>query len=384
SLHTVGSKVMGTFAYLSPEQLNGEKLDQRSDVYALGAVLYEMISGSKTFPQKLLAELVQKKTRGQFVPLDSTGVQIPRALCNAVDKSLSLDKSKRFTDAGEFDQELMNILQKTTNKPPEDIVCAFMKSPHIVSASESSEKQNDRIIPAVIIGILFIILSTFFYFHRQKVKLPEVAKHEKENVKPVELPVSQDSKKTATISEVQKKSPPPEPKKQTVEQVETDQYSKALKAFESKNYSLSIRLFESIANEQLTQQQRSVKDGALLKSYIKTGDLEKAATFAERVKERDPQILIELSEGHIQQKQFDKALTQLQTAFQNATSRNIKKRSLELQTQIYDARYLSKPNRENKMASLRAWSLLNEEFCSGDNTSAICTEAVEKISRYKD
>ena len=66
SLHTVGAKIVGTLIYLSPEQLNGTPLDHRSDLFSLGTVLYEMISGNRVFPHKSLQELVQKKLKGEL------------------------------------------------------------------------------------------------------------------------------------------------------------------------------------------------------------------------------------------------------------------------------------------------------------------------------
>ncbi len=71
SLHTVGAKIMGTLVYLSPEQLRGSSIDHRSDIFSLGTVLYEMISGKRAFPQKTLTEIVQKKNQGHLCT-DST------------------------------------------------------------------------------------------------------------------------------------------------------------------------------------------------------------------------------------------------------------------------------------------------------------------------
>ncbi|HEX7509984.1 MAG TPA: serine/threonine-protein kinase, partial [Chitinivibrionales bacterium] len=54
SLHTVEGNIVGTMQYLSPEQLDGIDVDHRADLYAFGAILYEMLTGTKTFPQETI------------------------------------------------------------------------------------------------------------------------------------------------------------------------------------------------------------------------------------------------------------------------------------------------------------------------------------------
>jgi serine/threonine-protein kinase len=126
SLHTVGAKIMGTLVYLSPEQLSGKQLDHRSDIFSLGTVLYEMISGSRAFPQKTLTELVQKKTKGQYRPLDSYDIMMPKQLVTVIDKSMALDPLVRPSSAADFGHALFAILRSISDRAPQDIISRYI------------------------------------------------------------------------------------------------------------------------------------------------------------------------------------------------------------------------------------------------------------------
>jgi len=129
SLHTVGSKIMGTLVYLSPEQLNGGSLDHRSDIFSLGAVLYEMITGSRAFPQKTLTELVHKKTSGQYRPLNSHNMVFPDRLVRIIEKSLSLSPNDRYASAAEMGYDIYGVLREISDLSPYDAIVRCMNDP---------------------------------------------------------------------------------------------------------------------------------------------------------------------------------------------------------------------------------------------------------------
>ena len=97
SLMTMDGAVMGTMQYLAPEQIDGKNVGVAADLYALGAILYETITGQKAFPQKNLSHLMSAKTANTFVPLSLFKIKMPgpskrlfKNACNAIPRSVRI------------------------------------------------------------------------------------------------------------------------------------------------------------------------------------------------------------------------------------------------------------------------------------------------------
>ena len=133
SLHTVGAKIMGTLVYLSPEQLNGTTLDHRSDIFSLGTVLYEMITGKRAFPQKTLSEIVQKKTKGIYIPVGQTGVPVPDELSVIIDTSMALDPANRYGSIAALGHELFTTLRLVSDHSPNEIITDYLHDPGCIT-----------------------------------------------------------------------------------------------------------------------------------------------------------------------------------------------------------------------------------------------------------
>lgn len=105
-----GSGVMiGTPEYMSPEQVEGKETDQRSDIYSLGVILYEMVTGRVPFEGDTpFAIGVKHKSEIPRNPQESNA-QIPEDLSRVILKCLEKDKDKRFQSAGEVRLELTGI-----------------------------------------------------------------------------------------------------------------------------------------------------------------------------------------------------------------------------------------------------------------------------------
>jgi serine/threonine protein kinase len=142
SLHTVGGKVMGTLVYLSPEQLNGGALDHRSDIFSLGTVLYEMVTGARAFPQKTLSELVQKKTAGEYKPLSSYGAKFPGRLGQVVGRSMRLHPEERYGSAAEMAYAIYAVLREVSDLPYTDILADYMRDPKSIADWKEPKKTS--------------------------------------------------------------------------------------------------------------------------------------------------------------------------------------------------------------------------------------------------
>jgi eukaryotic-like serine/threonine-protein kinase len=98
SITQVGS-VLGTAAYLAPEQARGEEAGPRADLYSLGVVAYQLLSGRLPYEAASLSELALKQQRNPPPPLDQLNNRVPRELAQTVEAALSIDQENRPGDA---------------------------------------------------------------------------------------------------------------------------------------------------------------------------------------------------------------------------------------------------------------------------------------------
>src|SRR5246500_1379628 len=109
SITQVGS-VLGTAAYLAPEQARGEEAGPRADIYSLGVVTYQLLSGRLPYEANSLSELTLKQQRERPGPLDELNPRVPRELARAVAMALAIDQELRPRDAIAFATTLRNGL----------------------------------------------------------------------------------------------------------------------------------------------------------------------------------------------------------------------------------------------------------------------------------
>ena len=98
SITQVGS-VLGTAAYLAPEQARGEEAGPAADIYALAVVTYQLLSGRLPYEATSLSELTLKQQREAPTPLDAVNPEVPPPLARAVARGLALDAAGRYESA---------------------------------------------------------------------------------------------------------------------------------------------------------------------------------------------------------------------------------------------------------------------------------------------
>ena len=100
--------LIGTPQYMSPEQAKGknQSVDQRTDIFALGAIVYEMLSGRAAFSGDSVVSVILDVVQGTPAPLASLVPSLPPAVVAAVERALAKQPAERFQDVGDFIQAL--------------------------------------------------------------------------------------------------------------------------------------------------------------------------------------------------------------------------------------------------------------------------------------
>lgn len=127
SIHTTDGAILGTMQYLSPEQLEGVEPDVRTDIYSLGTLLYELITGVKVFPEQNVSKLMISKVKNNFTSIGLFETKIPLRLGKLVHGCLVHDRDKRIQNASEFLSKIIAIHKSITPLSPEEILISFMR-----------------------------------------------------------------------------------------------------------------------------------------------------------------------------------------------------------------------------------------------------------------
>ena len=116
TLELTGARVvLGTAAYMSPEQATGDPLDSRSDIFSFGVVLYEMIGGRRPFEGRTTVEVLRQLLAPEEVPVDVIRHRAPDSLVQIVSRALAKDRELRFASVEQMRHELRAV-QPTSSR----------------------------------------------------------------------------------------------------------------------------------------------------------------------------------------------------------------------------------------------------------------------------
>jgi hypothetical protein len=228
SLHTVEGNIVGTMQYLSPEQMDGVDVDARADIYSFGAILYEMLTGTKTFPQDTITNLMKRKIMNEYRKFDDFDFSVPQSLAKISQKCLQLDKTDRYAGATALLEDLEEAHRSLTSDSPETVLKSYIDNPSSISWSAGRKRPAflslKIIIPAagvVVIGALIaVFIATGPKPSEETQQHVAAASPQKPVVQPAQ-PVAQSTPVPQTDNGVKPLSPQPVEK-----QAETDIHEK--------------------------------------------------------------------------------------------------------------------------------------------------------------
>ena len=107
---TAMGQIRGKLAYMSPEQMLGQPLDGRTDIYSLGLVLYELLSGRRANPGRNEVEIMMSVKTATLAPIQSLRSDCPPSLAKVLQRATARDRDQRYARAGELSQALEQAL----------------------------------------------------------------------------------------------------------------------------------------------------------------------------------------------------------------------------------------------------------------------------------
>lgn len=142
---TKTGQVMGTPNYMSPEQVQGLRVDPRSDIFSLGAVFYELLTRKKPFSADSIHATMFKVVQGDREPLGQY-THLPRPLVNMVDRALDKDPEGRFADAKAL-REHLRVLRREVMRGL-DAESTFTGGEEMTIVTPASEAGSAHSVPA--------------------------------------------------------------------------------------------------------------------------------------------------------------------------------------------------------------------------------------------
>ena len=212
---------IGTPSYMSPEQVMGKKIDKRSDVFSLGAILYELLTGKRPFEGESITTVIYKIVNEEAVPLSQVRKELPPEFEQIMSKALAKDPDSRYGSCA----ELADDLKKVTHFSDETLAMTGIQE-SAFGIKASAKKKKNIVLPIALAGAVIIAGIGGFFLYQKFMKKSSSS----ENVQPMLIEsVLPTSRQMVPILEV----------------FETES-DKLVKNFERGDYSETIRISQSI------------------------------------------------------------------------------------------------------------------------------------------
>jgi Tol biopolymer transport system component len=150
--------IVGTFQYMSPEQVEGKEVDGRSDLFSLGAVLYEMLTGKRAFEGKTQLSVASAILEREPEPLSVAKPVTPPALQRAIKRCLAKDPEERWQTGRDLAAELNWISEGSLQA---------------VASETATQGTTKYVWAALAVALAAVLAAVFFWFHSDRNSSPQ-------------------------------------------------------------------------------------------------------------------------------------------------------------------------------------------------------------------
>lgn len=181
---TIGSNVLGSAHYLSPEQARGGFTDERSDIYSLGVCMYEMTVGRVPFDAETTVAVAMQQLQKEPTPPSELVSQLPKSVEHIILKAMRKRPEQRYSSAGAMESDIMRVLaDPSVTLTEDDSEAAFYSTRPIDVAEEEKTVSNNKKsgkagiligIGAAAAALVIFVLLRVLLFGGNDVKMPNI------------------------------------------------------------------------------------------------------------------------------------------------------------------------------------------------------------------
>ncbi|MEO7157005.1 MAG: protein kinase [Vicinamibacterales bacterium] len=157
-------RIIGTVAYMSPEQAEGKDVDQRSDIFSLGVILHEMATGEKPFKGDTNVSVISAILKDSPLSITELNPSLPAGLSRVIRRSLAKDPSRRYQTATDLRNELEELKAE-----------ADSGLTSIAAGSGAAARTRSRAVSKVVVGcaLAVVVAAAFGYSYWKKSATPD-------------------------------------------------------------------------------------------------------------------------------------------------------------------------------------------------------------------
>jgi serine/threonine-protein kinase len=167
---TMAGQIMGTAGYMSPEQVRGEEVDERADVFAFGCVLYELVTGERAFVGDNVHETLSRILTGQPHPLREVRQEVPSRLQWALDKLLAKEREQRYQTIADVVVDLRQLATDLESGDLTDAAPAAADTPTV----EARRRSPVLVVAIAVLAVLAGALGAWMFKPSSNTPPPDV------------------------------------------------------------------------------------------------------------------------------------------------------------------------------------------------------------------